>query len=343
MKKNKILFLTLILVLASFTTKNVWAAEINVSLDYLRYNNGERNLWVYKHISGDGDPYYKIRANSQIAYCIEAGADLDPRYPYNSDAGLTLESYLEGKVDASKQSNLIKQLNNYLYFGYKDGDSYSDDNEAARYELATQKLIWDAIYDAGYRTEHYNKNMTYFLGEYPLDAEGHPSRTPYSAKLGDVAVQAEMNAIKSKISTYKKTPSLCSSSTKLEIAVGETATYTDTNKVLSKFKINCSNGIKCEVNGNNLKVTATKVGADHKITFTKTGAGEGAKIYAAPNQQAIVIGEGKADSVSCQFGVDTYENVQTGSFKLLITSVACLVSFFVGYTIFAIKTKKEIN
>lgn len=343
MKKNKILFLMMILVLASFTTKSVLAAEINVSLDYLKYNNGERNLWVYKHISGDGDPYYKIRANSQAAYCVEVGADLNPQYSYNSDAGLTLESFLEGKVDASKKSNLITQLNNYLYFGYKAGDSYSDDNEAARYELATQKLIWDAIYDAGYRTEHYNKNMTYFLGEYPLDAEGHPSRTPYSAKLGDVAVQTEMNAVKSKISAYKKTPSFCSSNVKLEIALGETATYTDSNKVLSKFKINCSDGIKCEVDGNNLKVTAKKVGADHKITFTKNGAGEGAKIYTSANQQAIIIGEGKTAPVTCDFGVDTYENVQTGSFKALIFSLVGLISFFVGYTIFATKTKKETN
>ena len=343
MKKNIILFSILVLALSVFVAEKVSAESINVSLDYLSYNNGTRNLWVYKHISGNGDPYYKIRANSNVAYCTEVGADLDPKYPYDSTTGLTLESYLEGKVDASKKDNLIKQLNNYLYFGYKTGDTYSDTNEAARYELATQKLIWDAIYDAGYRTEHYNKGMTYFLGEYPLDADNQPHYTPYSAKLGDVAVQTEMNAITSKISAYKKTPSFCSSSVKLEIAVGETATYTDTNKVLSKFSINCSDGIKCEVNGNELKVTAKEVGADHKITFTKSGGGTGAKIYAATGQQAIIIGGGEVAPVSCDFGVDTYENVQTGSFKVLIFSLLGLASFFVGYTIFATRTKKETN
>jgi len=343
MKKNKLLFLMLILVITIFTSKGVYAESINVSLDYLSYNNGSRNLWAYKHINNRDDPYYKIRANSNVAYCMEVGADLDPKYPYDSDAGLTLDSYLEGKVSTSKKANLIKQLNNYLYFGYKAGDTYSDDNEAVRYELATQKLIWDAIYDAGYRTDHYTKNMVYYLGEYPLDAENQPRHTPYTASLGDVAVQTEMNAINSKINTYKKTPSFCSSSVKLEIALGETATYTDSNKVLSKFQVTCSDGIKCEVDGNKLTVTAKKVGADHKITFTKSGSGTGAKVYAVSGQQAIIIGGGEVAPVSCDFGIDTYENVQTGSFQVLLFSLIGLASFFVGYTIFATRNKKDTN
>ena len=340
MKKNRILFFMLILVLTVFTTRKVYADYVNVSLDYLSYNNGERNLWVYKHISGD-DPYYKIRAGGEVSYCMEVGVDLDPRYPYDSTTAITLESFLEGKVDESKKESLIKKINNYLYFGYKTGDTYSDDNQATKYELATQKLIWDAIYDAGYRTSNYTKSMVYYLGEYPLDANNEPRFTPYSAKIGDdLSVTTEMNAIKSKINNYTKTPSFCSSSVKLEIAVGETATYKDTNKVLSNFTVNCSDGIKCQVSGNELKVTANKVGADHQITFTKTGGGAGAKIFNAAGQQAIVLGEGKVAPVSCEFGVDTYENVETGSAQLIIFALVGVVSFFVGYTVFLGRVKK---
>ena len=213
-------------------------------------------------------------------------------------------------------TNVAKKINEYIYFGY----GYNGQT-GYKYRLATQKLIWDELYSNGYNTSHNSTEVSF----YPAS---------YSSQIIDITT--EMNQIKANISNFKKKPSFCSSSSKLDLKIGEQTTFTDTNGVLSSYnKIECTGGIECTRDGDKLTVKSVSEGTDNKITFTKNGAGEGGVLYTKTNFQGVITNQGQVGPVTCTFGIDTHkenipENPKTGTIAIIFAWITGLVAIGFG-------------
>lgn len=327
--KSKLKKILLGLAVITIIPTKVYCAEVSMEHVYKIPSGVTTDLGLYriKKSSRDSEQNYdfmpkiiiKDGGNNHIGYCIDVEENLksgDSISPYNQ----TLEQYLSSK-NISNANQIAKKINEYIYYGYKTTDVTAKEN--GEYYAATQQLIWETLSNAGYRSAEYNTVI-------PFRISGNESTI--------VDLTKEKNEIISKINNHYKTPSFCSSNEKLELAVGETATYTDNNGVLSNYNVECSEGIKCEKDGNNLKVSILSDSGEQNIAFTKNGDGVGTTLYKEGNNQAVVINEGKIEPVSCSFGVDTYKNVQTSGIKIVtIISIGMLF----GLTAYLIYYKKE--
>jgi len=301
-------------------TKNVYGSTANITKSYLKDDSGQ---WVYKNNNGITGQQVKIivkdtsKTEEQIGYCIDAGKALDGGEYHTTNE--SLYEYLNKEINnEEKTKTAIKNINEYIYFGYE----YNNQN-SFEYYLATQKLIWDELYNAGHSQDAYNPN-TYFYTD-----------------SGKIDISDEINTIKNTINNYYKLPSLCSNHSKLEIAVGETSEYTDNNKVLTNYKVSCSEGLICESNENTLKVTATKEGNEQRINFSKTIQGEALTLYEQENKQPVIVNRGELEPISCEFGIDTYKNVQTSDMKIvyiITVGLFCGVMAYITYY-----TKKTLD
>lgn len=318
-KINKILFVLLILIVS---TKKVYGATVR--LYYTYYNDVENgNYRIEKNINGNKTKLDLIKVEDgqeHTAYCIDVGANLQSNESISS-LGQTLENYLNSSLNNSQvASSVAKKINEYIHFGYGYGNQTSQN-----YYAATQKLIWDELYNNGYRKDHYAQDVILSYGSTAIDLSN------------------EISNIKKSINNYYKTPSFCSNDSKLEIANGQTANYTDTNGVLSQYKVTCDDGLTCTVDGNVLKVTANQTGKGHKITFTKDGSGTSTTVYKENNNQAVVIDQGSLDPVSCDFGIDSYQNVQTSDTNIIIIVSLGLISVLLAYAIYISKKSQILN
>lgn len=307
----------------------VYCAEVSMEYVYKIPAGGTTESGNYRILKStrDSEQNYKKMPkiiikdgnNNHIGYCIDVEENLksgDSISVYSQN----LEQYLSSK-NVNNANQIAKKINEYIYFGYKTTDVSAKEN--GEYYAATQQLIWETLSNAGYRSVEYNKVL-------PFRISGNESLT--------VDLTNEKNEILTKINNHYKTPSFCSSTEKLEIAVGETATYTDNNGVLSNYNVECSEGMKCEKNGNNLKVSIITATGEQKITFTKNGDGTGTTLYKEGNNQAVVINQGKIEPVSCSFGIDAYQNVQTSGRKIL---TIITIGLIFGLTAYLIYYRKE--
>lgn len=333
-KISKILLALTILL----TTKEVLAAEVDLENTYYKWNSSMTDSGNYqiKKSSKNSEGKYndlpkiiiKDGSNNYIGYCIDIGLNL-PGHDNDSISvySKTLEEYLSGVLgsNSSKAKEITKKINEYIYFGYDIKDTKS--KEKGEYYAATQQLIWEELSKAGYRSNEYSQAIPFLL----------------AGNSTEIDLTNEKNTILNSINNYYKTPSFCSSQNKLEIAVGETATYTDNNKVLSQYEVNCSDGLTCKKNGNDLKVTVQNDSGEQTITFTKAGAGKGTTLYKEGSNQAVVINQGKVEPVSCQFGIDTYKNVQTGGSLIIGTIFLAGLSFCIAYIMYLKKTTFKVD
>lgn len=315
-KINKILLtLTTFFIMAN----NVFGETQNTYLTEMKDSNGQT---IYRNYNGKQDRQISIAigANSSTTingYCIDVGADLGDKAPI-SQLDSNLEEYLKKALNnEEKAKKVAKKINQYIHFGYQYNGQNSD-----KYLIATQKLIWDELYNAGYRQDQYASDLYFTAGGQTYD------------------VSAEENTIKKNIANYYKTPSQCSSTSKLELAVGETATYEDTEGVLSSYTVTCDSNLTCKKEGNKLIITANAEATEQNITFTKNGiSGNGTIIYQRSGEQAVLVNNGPIEGISCKFGVDTYKNVQTSEPNFIITITLAIISVIVAYTIL-LKTQK---
>lgn len=284
---------------------------------------GNYNI-VLKGTSGSAEAWYLYFSTGEAVYCLEYGVNLD------NNAALTNQN--KSLAEYLGNETLANKIQEYMYFGYGSNSNRTN----AVYYLATQTLIWEALYDAG-------KGNT-ALKDFASD------KYQYRFSKGDVSTTNTLNskineakqAILTDIKNYSVIPSFCNSSEKLEIAVDESATFEDKNKVLANYTINCSEGIKCETNGNELKVTALSENKAQKITFTKSGENKGnSAIYKESGQQAVATAVGKIAPVSCEFGVDTYKQVQTSDAKIVMVIMIAFMCGALAYV--AYYTKKSLN
>lgn len=323
-KKRKKILLSLAATLLIPT--KIYCAEVSMEYVYKLPPEGTNESGNYRILKStrDSDGNYekmpkiiiKDGGNNYIAYCIDVGENLKSGDSI-SLYGQSLEQYLSSK-NLSNAKELAKKINEYAYFGYKTNDVTAKEN--GEYYAATQQLIWETLANAGYRSEEYNSVIPFRI-------------TSNESTIVDLT--KEKNEIINKINNYYKTPSFCSSKERLELAVGETATYTDNNGVLANYKVNCSNGIKCETQGNKLTISILENTGKQDITFTKDGAGQETKFYKQGEEnQGVVINQGKLEPVSCKFGVDTYKNVQTSGMKITLIISIGLIFSLIAYLIY---------
>lgn len=310
--KQKIKRIIFLLAIFFMLSENVFG----VTNTYITEMTDSKGQKINRHYNGKTDRQLHIgigehSSNTTAAYCLDVGAPLGDKAPI-SKLDLSLEEYLSAAInDSSKSKNIANKINQYMQFGYNYNNQNSD-----KYFLATQKLIWDELYNAGYRQDYYDDEIYFTAGEEKYD------------------ISTEEEIIKNNITNYYKTPSMCSNTTKLEIAVGETAKYEDTNKVLSNYTVTCDEGLICQIDNNILKITANTETTAKKIRFHKKGlSGTNNIIYKRDGEQAVLVNAKPLDEISCEFGVDTYTNVQTSDSRIAAIIILGIISATITYII----------
>ena len=227
------------------------------------------------------------------AYCIDYGVQAGQGEVTESN----LSTYLQNGISSSESESLIKKLNEYIYFGYNTSDRNTE-----KYFLATQKLIWEAVSNAGfYKSPYYKNNNTLFSGYSESDLN-FSTIGFYSD--GTIDISTEVSAIQSAIVNYYKTPSFCSNA--IQLTQGEEKTLTDSNGVLSSYdNLSCSNGLTCLMDGNSLKVKMETSSNNQAITLTKSAKGTDVKLYtmSSDSSRQKLLAGGKVDAVTCNIAV----------------------------------------
>ena len=278
--------------------------------------------------------------DTRPAYCVDYGAHIKTGTVTVNEVDLI--TYFSRGISAQAAQELSKKLNEYLYFGYG-----SEGRTSEKYFLATQKLVWETVNSTGfYRSTDYTSRV----GETNFPTVG------YKIKNGsDISISEEIDAINESISEYYIKPSMCSLQSKLELGVEETKTFTDSNGVLSKYTVECDEGLVCTVSENTLTITATAAGKNKMVRFNKNGDGTPLVLYENPtpdsdapdkeNQKVIVGGE--VGPVSCSFGIDTYQNVQTGSIiksiVIILGLTLTIIASAISLTILFANRNKSIS
>ncbi|MBQ2872942.1 MAG: thioester domain-containing protein [Bacilli bacterium] len=293
------------------------------------YNNTETG--VTNHLGGKaGIVTIIIDGQEHIGFCIDFGMSVSTGVTENPQ---TLKEYFQNVLSEKEANELIRKLTLYMTFGYGAEGKKTD-----KYYLATQQLIWQAISDTGfYASDFYHNQTNGSVRKMRIDN----FRWTNDEGKSTIDISEEINNIQNTINQYYKTPSFCSSQNKIEIEVGETAEFTDKNNVLQSYDIKCDNGITCETEGNKLKVTAIDEASSQRITFSKKSSGSENLVYKVTGKQGLITNEGTLEPVSCEFGIDSFKNVQTSDSKILyiITiGIFCGVMAYITYY-----TKKSLN
>lgn len=341
MKKNIKLMLFSILAIFFISAPNVLAAnkvldrrliKVDGQFVYKVYDNtvtGKKDI-VASSADVAGKILLLINDKEKIGFCVDFGVDIDV-----GDAKIyKIKDYFVQGIGEAAATELSKKLIEYIRFGYGTNGRTSE-----KYYLATQQLIWEAISDSGFYASDYYYNASGKKLE-KLRIKNYRWAIDNGETVLDLS--NEINAIKSSINNYYKTPSFCSSQEKIEIEVGETAEYTDKNNILSKFDINCESGIECQVDGNKLKVTAINEAGSNKITFTKKDDnGTESYIYKHGEGQSAIAESGTLEPVSCEFGIDSFKNEKTADVQILYVITIGLFCGIMAYI--AYYTKKSLE
>lgn len=244
-------------------------------------------------------------------------------------AQTNMQEYFQNVLDENTTKELVNKIALYIKYGYG-----SDGKNSDNYYLATQQLIWEAINTTGFYESDFYKTQT-----------GQKTKIENLGWTTDkkkrIDLSKELQTIRNEIKNYYITPSFCTSQNKIEIEVGETATYTDNNNVLASYEVICGTGITCNKEGNQLKVTASNQTGNKQITFKKIASESQNYVYNISQIVGIIANTGVTETISCEFGIDTYKNVQTSEMKIIYLIVIGLFSGVIAYI--AYYTKKSIN
>lgn len=337
MKKH--IKIILILVLFFACTSNVFAAAEITSRTYIKID--EKTVYkLYDNVAENGDVNHigsyalkiiiNIDGNVYAGYCIDMGMTLSTGNVNNIQ---TLYEYFKNVLSDSEAKELVKKLTLYTKFGYGYNNRTTD-----KYYLATQQLIWQAISDTGfYQSDFYYEQTNGKVSKLKIAN----FRWTNDGGKTTIDVSSELNSIQNSIDTYYTKPSFCSSQNKLELEVGKTEEYIDTNNVLQSYIATCDVGLTCKTDGNKLSVTAIDSAGNRTITFDKTPSGTENKVYRITGKQGIIVQEGTLEPISCEFGIDTFTNEETSGIKIAHTLIIALFSGIVAY--FAYYIKKSIN
>ena len=165
--------------------------------------------------------------NNNQAFCIEPGVDINTTTYYG-----TTDLSLSGL-----NSETINKLKYLVYYGFK----YPGHNNN-NYYIATQELIWRLI----------TNRDTYWVSEEDINGPR-------------IDISREKNEITSLIETHNTKPSF--DGEEIVVEVGKKNTITDTNGVLTRYKIASSNISNAKIFGNSLIITPTSLNDTGEIVL----------------------------------------------------------------------------
>ena len=287
MKKKINLFLFVLLSLFVF---NLEVYATSVSFTYRNWDTGDGT--IYKIVDGSVTSFTADRIwldgdKNTPAYCVDYGVSAG-----QGDATASkFSDYLKNGISDAKSEELVKELNEILYFGFG-----STGRTTEKYFMATQKLVWEKIQASGFYASTYYLDNAHLFDDYS-DSDLNFSTIGFYSEGSTLDISAEVKAIQDSITEFYKQPSICSNT--LQVSAGEEKTFTDTNGVLSNYTVTCSDGLQCTKDGNNIKVKVLSYGSDQSVSFSKEGAGDGLTLYTISSSVQRVIAGGKVLPVSC--------------------------------------------
>ena len=229
----------------------------------------EKSGWYYDRKDQNGNErdswYWEYYAvDGKVAYCIEPGIPEGTTYSQGTWAST-------GLSDNIKERLLLIAYYGYTYPGH----------ETTEYRAATQGMLWSTIL---------GNNTTVIFTK---------SRWGEGSRLN---ISSEMEEIERLIKNHYVKPSFNGQT--ITAQVGETLTLTDTNNVLSNYKISVS-GANYSVDGNNLIITPT-INDNLTINLTKNMPYDtDYKLFVGDGIQNMIV-PGTVDPVVASLKVNTY-------------------------------------
>ena len=171
-------------------------------------------------------------SDKKVVYCIEPFVDLAENTNYKG-----YDYNYEKLLNMSKATWKRISLLSYYGYGYKN-------HTAEKWYPITQMLIWQTI----------DKNATFYW----TDSFKGNKVTKFTE---------EINEIEKLVSEHEKKPSF--NGKKYDMSISSTLTLTDTNNVLSNYKIVNSDGIDVKISGNKLVINSKDISEEIKIKLVK--------------------------------------------------------------------------
>ncbi len=240
----------------------------------------QENVYTYRHGGTShafSGPFTYYSVNGKTTYCIEPGVDIIKEANLKETSGFSESPYDEEK---NEKIQLIG------YYGY----DYPG-HQTLKYRMATQALIWETVGDQ--------------VVEFWTEPSG--AGTKYN-------IETEKENINKLVSEHNKVPSF-SNSTK-EIIIGESATFTDNNKVLDNFEVIPNKDVETDTSNNVLTVTPKGQG-EFTIQLVK-------KSY-TKDPTTIFVGIDEVTQKMAYFG---YYNPLTISVKVNVKGIKVQLSKF---------------
>lgn len=208
------------------------------------------NIYI-KKIKPDGYTKYQqarfIRRSedNKFLYCMQPYVDIDNNWPpYN----VARDDFAQVLGFSKEQWNRISLL---AYYGYGyDQNGY--DHSAKKWYAITQVMIW--------RTTNPESQIVF--------------TDTLNGNINNNLFVSEIAELERLVSNHYKRPEF--NSNDLVLPLGKSITLTDSNSVLSNFKVSSTSNVSATISGNNLTLTATGIG-EAKINLVKN-----AKQYDAP-------------------------------------------------------------
>ena len=282
MKKIKIILSILLIGIVSFFNANM---KVNAYSNQETFSSRTLTGQYIKKLHSDGSGKYKSigmltrNSDGHFVYCVQPWMDLDEDSTYNANSSGQAEK-LGVSGDTWRRISLI------AYYGY----GYPGHTDERWYGI-TQLMIWKTVDPSG------NFFFTY-------TANGAT----------DYRYDWMRDEIENLINNHYVEPRF--NNTNLTLNLGESITLTDSNGVLSDFKLEKNNNnISANKSGNNLTITANSVGSS-KITLTKNLSNEGTDnttvLYDYLDRQKT-ISRGYVDPVDTDVNI----NVVGGKIKVI--------------------------
>ena len=265
MKKRilKILFLFIVTV-CIYNSKTIVNAETYRG-DFVKGDYIESRVYINKKQPNGNIRWQRAytiiqQSTGQVVYCLEPMVDIVDGAIYN----LTTEDYAGAQNLTAEQYDRIKLL---AYYGYGYGNHTS-----TNWVSITQTLIW--------RTTRPDMEFYYSWGAMAENRD-------------DSIFANEIAELNSLVANHYKRPSFNTNT--IETVIGKTETITDSNNVLSKYRVRTQNNVTATIDGNKLNVTTTGVG-DGEVTLEKVDGRFGLDpviFYAIDSQNIIKPGDPK--------------------------------------------------
>ncbi len=299
-----------LVMMAGIIPSTAFAASDTVSMSFAPSYQSDGTLICYHDeftspnglTSGSTDGSHKrvfIYADGEEAYCIQPGK------PLNTGDELTANASDTWKELSNAQKEGIKLA---LAYGKPGNSKNLSGSEGSQY-VATQMIVWEYVNGWRNTKTHERTNDSIYQAF---------CRDGYNSEVAKV-----YREIVAEIQNHDVTPSFANGKTyDMDFSDGKyTLTLKDSNKVLSDYKISCSDdAIKVVRDGNTVKLTSSEViDKDVKVTLTKSSsipASATLVAYGHETQQDVIVGVERPEEVTATFKVST----PAGSMNLLKTS-----------------------